>query len=235
MKESSTSGALFPAWAMTRLWAICAGLQLLPYPNAQYLFSDVRLYNWWAGNIIDGHFPINDPMWQYPPIAALLFTLGYLISPQTIGFVSLALTADAAILAMLIRAGRRVTPIAVTPAWLWVATPLVMGPIALGRFDVFPTALAVAALLATRPQTTGAALAVGALLKVWPGLGLLAVKRSAFAKTFLMFILTGVAVTAALMAWWPDSFGFIIGQRSRGLQIESVGALPYMLWNVGPS
>jgi hypothetical protein len=37
-----------------------------------------------------------------------------------------------------------------------------------------------------------------------------------------------------LSLWWSESFSFIGGQRSRGLQIESVGALPYQLWNAGP-
>ena len=55
------------------------------------LFSDVQLYDWWAGNIRNGHFPINDDMWQYPPLAALVFVVGHLIAPATVGFVFLAL------------------------------------------------------------------------------------------------------------------------------------------------
>jgi hypothetical protein len=38
-----------------------------------------------------------------------------------------------------------------------------------------------------------------------------------------------------LNIWWDESFSFLGEQRSRGLQIESVGALPYQLWNAGPA
>jgi hypothetical protein len=88
---------LVVTWLLTRLWVLLAGFQVIKYPNGPSLFADVRLYDWWAANIQDGHFPINDPMWQYPPLAALIFLLGYLIAPSTIGFVFLALAADALI------------------------------------------------------------------------------------------------------------------------------------------
>ena len=63
-------------WVITRLWVLLSGFQLIYYPESEFLFSDVRLYDWWAGNIADSHFPINDPMWQYPPLAAVVFLVG---------------------------------------------------------------------------------------------------------------------------------------------------------------
>lgn len=74
-------------WFATRLWVLLSGFSILLYPGSEYLFSDVRLYDWWAGNIAAGSFPINDPMWQYPPLAALVFLAGYLIAPNAVGFV----------------------------------------------------------------------------------------------------------------------------------------------------
>ena len=49
-------------WVATRAWVLLSGFGLIFYPESEFLFSDVRLYDWWAGNIADSFFPINDPM-----------------------------------------------------------------------------------------------------------------------------------------------------------------------------
>ena len=221
-------------WFVTRFWVLLSGFSILLYPKSEYLFSDVRLYDWWAGNIADGFFPINDPMWQYPPLAALVFLAGYLIAPNAVGFVFLALLADLAIMTLLLIRGRVLANY--LPAAIWLATPLVMGPILLGRFDVFPTLAAVFALLyASSAKKFGSALAIGALLKVWPILLLLATPKEMLTRVLLWFALTFGIGSLLLGIWWDESFSFISGQRSRGLQIESIAALPYQLWNAGPA
>ena len=221
-------------WFVTRLWVLLSGFSILIYPKSEYLFSDVRLYDWWAGNIADGFFPINDPMWQYPPLAALVFLAGYLIAPNAVGFVFLALLADLAIMTLLLIRGRELANY--LPAAIWLATPLVMGPILLGRFDVFPTLAAVFALLyASSAKKFGGALAVGAMLKVWPILLLLATPEKMLTRVLLWFALTFGVGSLLLGIWWDESFSFISSQRSRGLQIESIAALPYQLWNAGPA
>jgi len=173
-------------------------------------------------------------MWQYPPLAALVFLAGYLIAPNAVGFVFLALLADLAIMTLLLIRGRVLANY--LPAAIWLATPLVMGPILLGRFDVFPTLAAVFALLyAASAKKFGSALAIGALLKVWPMLLLLATPKEMLTRVLLWFALTFGIGSLLLGIWWDESFSFISGQRSRGLQIESIAALPYQLWNAGPA
>ena len=221
-------------WFATRLWVLLSGFSILLYPGSEYLFSDVRLYDWWAGNIAAGSFPINDPMWQYPPLAALVFVAGYLIAPNAVGFVFLALLADLAIMTLLLIRARELANY--LPVAIWLATPLVMGPILLGRFDVFPTLAAVFALLyASSARKFGSVLAIGALLKVWPILLLLATPKEMLTRVLLWFALTFGVGSLLLGSWWDESFSFISGQRSRGLQIESIAALPYQLWNAGPA
>jgi hypothetical protein len=221
-------------WAVTRAWVLLSGFSIIFYPGSEFLFSDVRLYDWWAGNIADSHFPINDPMWQYPPLAAVVFLAGYLIAGNTVGFVFLATVADLAIFCLLIQRGREQGNS--NPALIWMIAPLVMGPIILGRFDVFVTLAAVVALLYVgQTRRFGMALAIGALLKVWPLLLLLAAPKGTALKAITWFTATFVAGSLLLSVWWNDSFSFIGGQSSRGLQIESVGALPYQIWNAGPS
>jgi hypothetical protein len=224
---------LTSGWLATRVWVLLSGFEIIFYPKSEFLFSDVRLYDWWAGNIADSFFPINDPMWQYPPLAAVVFLAGYLIAGKTVGFVFLALLADFAIYWLLLRRGREMQNSA--PVLIWILAPLIIGPIILGRFDVFVTLAAVAALLSVgQARKFGIVVAVGALLKVWPILLLLATPKGAALKVITWFAFTFATGSLLLSLWWSEGFSFIGGQRSRGLQIESVGALPYQLWNAGP-
>lgn len=220
-------------WVTIRIWVLLSGFSVIFYPESEFLFSDVHLYDWWAGNIADSHFPINDPMWQYPPLAAVVFLAGYVIAGNAVGFVFLALLCDLAIYVLLLKRGQEQSNL--NPAFIWVITPLVMGPIILGRFDVFVTLAAIVALLYVgQARRFGIAIAVGTLLKVWPLLLLLATPKGSALKVVTWFTATFFAGSLLLSLWWNESFSFIGGQRSRGLQIESIGALPYQLWNAGP-
>jgi hypothetical protein len=134
---------------------------------------------------------------------------------------------------LLFAAGRKAARQTELPVQIWLACPLLVGPIAQGRFDVFPTLLAVAGLVAARSEARGALWAVGTMLKVWPGLGLLAVRRRDLPRTLAGFAVATLALWVPLHAWWPQGMSFLGEQKARGLQIESLGALPYMLRNVG--
>lgn len=221
-------------WALIRTWSVASGWGILPYPNAEFLFSDVRLYDWWAVHISVGEFPVGDEAWQYPPLAALVFLVGFSIAPDTVGFIALTLVADVTLTVMLFAAGRAARRPTELPIQIWLAGPLLIGPIAQGRFDVFPTLLAVAGLLASRRASRGALWAVGTMLKVWPGMGLLAVRRRDLPGTAAAFLVATAVLWVPLHMWWPQGMSFLGEQRARGLQIESVGALPYMARNVGP-
>jgi len=217
-------------WVITRIGILIAAFQT--WHTVSGWLADVGWYNFWAGNMINGQFPAHDPMWQYPPLAAVIFLLGYSISHASVGFVSLALVADAGIMALLGLAQKRMTTTENSGLWIWVAAPIILGPIMLGRFDVFPTLAVIAALVfAGSAEAFGALVAIGTLLKVWPVLALIGTPRKEGLRSVVVFAVTFIAGSAIMVSWWPDSFSFISGQRARGLQIESVGALPYMWWN----
>ena len=224
------------AWFITRIWVLLSGFGFVFYPGASALFSDVQLYDSWAANLTYSYFILleQDPRWQYPPLAAVVFLLGYLIAEKTVGFVFLALVADLFIFILLTKRSKQESNI--FPALIWIVTPVLMGPIILGRFDVFPTLAAVIALLyINSSKKFGTAIAIGALLKVWPMLLLLATPSGKFARVAIWFAATFAIGSLLLNLWWNgNSFSFLGGQRSRGLQIESVGALPYQIWNAGP-
>jgi hypothetical protein len=98
------------------------------------------------------------------------------------------------------------------------------------RFDVVPTLFAVVAvLLAARPLLSGASVGLGLVTKAWPGLMLLVLPRRSLPRGALAMALTAVVVMAAFALLTEGSLSFLANQQARGLQVESVGALPYVL------
>ncbi|MEU6082031.1 glycosyltransferase 87 family protein [Streptomyces sp. NPDC047108] len=218
-------------WAVTRAIVLLYVFKVLILPGPD-LTTDVSvIYRGWFEVLRTGTFPVDDVTWQYPPAAALA-----ILSPALLPFLGyasaffvLAWLTDAAVLALLLRAGRRPgrDP---AGAWVWVAGVPLLGPTAYARYDVMVTAVAVAALLALprRPRAMGALAALGALLKVWPVLLLLGVRRGPVTRTCW----TAAAVTAATVAVlfsaaMPGALAFLTFQRDRGTEIESLGALVF--------
>ena len=222
-----------PGWTLAAAWVFTRVLlvaQLAAFPDA--FLGDVHLYAVWSGVLVQGQFPAPDPFWQYPPGAGVLFAALGLLGPAPVpAFIGLALVADAAILVMACRAVTRCEG-APTSWWAptaWVIGGLAIGPVLLARFDLFPTALAVAAILALgRPRISGALAGLGALLKAWPLLLLLAVPRRRIPGALAAAISVIVIGALAIAAWAPGSLDFLDQQRDRGLQVESVGALVYV-------
>ena len=105
-----------------------------------------------------------------------------------------------------------------------------MGPLLLARFDVVPTAFAVAAvLLAARPLVSGALAATGAWLKVWPVLVLAALRRRDLPRGVAGALVASAVIAGVLVVATVDPLSFLGGQRDRGLQIESLAAWPFLV------
>lgn len=236
---------LILAWIATRALLLAMILGVVPYPDGPLVINDVLLYSEWSELLVTGRFPIGDDMWQYPPGAGAVFAAAALIGTSAVvGFFVLALVADAGILAMLIMAGSRgrsMPPGArddqatsagrdLQPAWAWVIAAILIGPVFLARFDLLPTAAAVAALiLISRPRLSGAAAAVGTLLKVWPGLTLLALPRRSLVCGATGFVVTAIGILIAVSLWATGGVSFLGEQQSRGLQVESTAAWPFLV------
>ena len=225
--------ALLASWIITRLLVLGALTGIVPYPDGPSVINDVKLYAEWSSLLVTGRFPIGDDMWQYPPGAGIVFALAALIGSNPVAaFAIIALACDLATLAILVIAGRR-RAAGLDAGWAWVLGGLLVGPVWLARFDVVPTLAAVLALvLVARPYWSGAAAAVGTLLKVWPGLMLIALPRRSLPRGVAGFALMGAAFLGAVLLWSTGGVSFLGEQGARGLQVESVGALPFMVWNV---
>ncbi|MFF5854222.1 glycosyltransferase 87 family protein [Streptomyces sp. NPDC012751] len=218
---------LLGTWAVTRAVLLLFVFRVYVFPGPD-ITSDVSvIYRGWYEVLRQGTFPLDDVTWQYPPAAALA-----VLSPAALPFLSyahafyvLACLADAAVLALLLRAGRRPgrSP---RGAGVWVAGVPLLGPTVYARYDVMVTAVAVAALLAgaRHPRLMGALTAFGALLKVWPALLLVgAVRRRAWGAAAV----TAAGVALLFAVSMPGAFAFLTFQRDRGTEVESLGALVF--------
>jgi len=224
------------AWALGSVWLFRAvewgyGFR----PDVTY---DVVRYHGWSDTIAHGSFPVGDQTWQYPPGAGVVMLLPRLLMSQVgyrVAFELEMVLADAAVMLVLVLAARRSG--AVAGVWVWALAGPLLGPFLLHRFDLVPTALAVAGLAAARrrPAVAGVLLAAGGLVKVWPAA--LALAAAGTVRRLLSVaagaITLAVAAVVALLGTGTlgSSLDFLHQQRARGLEIEAVAATPWEVWH----
>jgi Glycosyltransferase family 87 len=192
-----------------------------------YIGDVVQTYERWLGLFAHARFPVADPRWQYPPGAAAILSLprllpgGYLDS-----FLRIELLCDLLITVLLVRMAIRHG--SWLGCWCWLAGIPLLGPVALGRFDLFATLLAVAALyLADSPWGLGAFAGIGAVVKVWPALVLFGVRPGNGRKAVTAAVASAGAVVAIYLAATRDPLSFLANQDSRGIEVESIAAQPF--------
>ncbi|MBP3978023.1 glycosyltransferase 87 family protein [Microbacterium sp. BLY] len=194
----------------------------------------------WSGGEIVG---VTEP-WVYPQVALLPMMLAAVLAAPflpllgasgayLIGWALLVTVLDAVAFAVLV--GRGHVRARRTAAWFWCAALLLLGPIALYRIDAVTVPLAVVAglWLITRPTIAAALLTIGAWIKIWPGALLLAAVVTGRARLRMLVaaaaVTAGVVVVLLLLGADTEILGFLTAQTGRGLQIEAVGATPF-LW-----
>lgn len=224
---------LIVAWVITRAIGVAQLAGWVPYPEGPLMMSDVRLYSVWSILLSQQQFPVGDDMWQYPPGAGVIFAGARYAGPNpVIGFIALALLADLIILISVLVAALKGKRGLLAP-WVWVGAAVAIGPIMFARFDVFPTLFAVLVLLlVARPVFAGIAAGVGVLVKVWPGLMLIALPRRKLPSALIATLVAVVAGWWLVGQWATGAVSFLGEQGGRGLQVESVGALPYVVANL---
>jgi hypothetical protein len=215
------SAALWTVWLVTRAW-------FYVLVTAPHMDGDVGIYQrWYACCLSHGAFPVADPMWQYPPGAALVFWLpGRLPGSYVSNFVLLAASCDLVITLMLCARARRGG--SVTGAWYWVCGVPLLGAVAVTRFDVVPVALSVAAVcLAGRGGARGVLTGAGAAVKIWPVALLAGTPPGQWRRDLIAAaaVLAGVCAISGRAA-----VSFLAHQAARGVEIESVAATPLMIW-----
>lgn len=223
-------------------WALTRGLTVLLLVTAELslTITDVQYY---AGRIAElgPGTSVAAILREYPtPVVGLLY-LPRLLTGNDVDryvpvFVAMMLAFDAAFTALLARSRTRRQADSLT---LWLAAGPVFGALAYTRFDSASAIVSGAALLllARRPVLAGALTTLGAATKLWPALLIpaLAARRPGRWRVVAGMLVTGAVVLAlSLVTGGLDRLlSPLTYQSDRGLQIESVPALPLMaLWSV---
>ena len=192
--------------------------------------SDELLYRDWAVLIAGGTFPVGDDLYQYPPGAGLLF-LGIEAAPGDFHriFTLAVIAADVLIFALLLMRVQRQHDSWRGP-WAWIVGGLLAGGLMYERFDIFPTLVAVVALLLlSRPFLSGLLTGVGTMVKLWPIFTLFALRRHEL-RAGIAGALVGIAgVFALAFVTASNPLAFLMGQAERGLQIEASPAVPILI------
>ncbi|GEL93973.1 glycosyltransferase 87 family protein [Cellulomonas composti] len=221
-------------------WLLLVGVVLAPAQT----FWDVDLYRWWAWQGLNiGVWQGIDTAWVYP-IGAFVPMLLSAVGGTGYGHGyalawSLWVTVfDALGVVALLHAPRLVgnRQRSTTGAWWWIGFTFLLGPVAMGRLDavVAPMVIAALVLAIPRPRLAAALLTLGAWVKVAPGALLLAVVplvRRPWRDVVVPALLVCAAITAFVWAVGGlEHLGsFLTEQHRRGLQVEAVGATPWVL------
>ncbi|MDH6127254.1 glycosyltransferase 87 family protein [Kitasatospora sp. GP82] len=216
-------------WVVTRVLIVLMVTGVLRISGADVTADVSVIYHGWFEVLQTGTFPLDDVTWQYPPGAALVILLpGLLPWSYLVSFFVICGVLDALAMALLMRAGTR-RGRSFTGAWVWVAGVPLLGPTVYCRYDILVTAVAVAGLLALlrRPAIGGILLGFGGLVKIWPVLALAGTPRGRRTRrSWTAAVATMSALGFLLAAGMNGAFEFLKFQRDRGIEVESVGALP---------
>jgi hypothetical protein len=233
-----TVPSAWSGWALGRALVVLLVLGVLKIPHMMDVTSDVKvIYQGWAEVLRSGTFPMDDVTWQYPPLAALvmLAPLAVPAASYFVGFLVLVGLFDALGMWLLLRLRRSRPNRAAAGVWLWAAVPPMLGPTLYARFDLVVTVVAMAGLVALvrRPRLAGVLTAVGAMLKVWPALLLVGAGRGRrWLQVVAAFALSGGLIAFVFLVCTHGAFSFLGFQEGRGIEVESLGALPFLFASV---
>ena len=234
--------ALVSTFLTTRI-LIVASLRL---EQVAFVANDVSYYGYYLWKLLEqGDTSV---MVEYPVPAVWilqgLYTLGGGWQTWTPVYAVFFLLLDAVVAVTFYRRGNA------GGAWFWILFTGAQGGILWYRFDLIPAALVAWAclLVARRPAVAGGLVGLGAAIKLWPALligPMLAPdpRRGSARRRLVGFLVVGGALAAAslITSGWARSASPITWQSERGLQIESVPAMPLMIlrtftdnpsWNV---
>jgi hypothetical protein len=211
---------------------------------AHKLMQDTTVYAHYSAEMKRGLVPYLNFKFEYPPLALPLFLIpGWIagsswhVYEQTFELMMLACGLATVGLAAWLLARDNVSPARLVAGVAFGAlTPLLIGPVILSRFDLFPTLLTIAALamvLTRKPRIAFVLLALGVAAKAYPlvivPLVAVYVWRNFSRREALIGLTLFVAVVAVCFVPWvaiaPHGVAWSFrDQGTRPLQIESAGA-----------
>ncbi|WP_066514893.1 glycosyltransferase 87 family protein [Curtobacterium ammoniigenes] len=221
------SSVLAVVWLATRAWVY---LQLNIQQGTHVDFQDVNLFGSWTNLLNSQHVLPSGSAWQYPPGAVFVFLLpGAFPVPHSVVYLLLFAMCDALIFILLLVAELKQPGLGI---WVWIAGFPLLLTLPLLRFDVVPTAAAVAALVLAKSRRhggwVGVAVGIGAAIKVWPVVAIFSLTRRrsiAWGTAAAAFVCCASLIVVEIL--FGHALSFVSNQSGRGLEIEAVGATPW--------
>ncbi len=220
---------------------LCVAMPSVWHGDAE--ISDVPVYQRYGDAIERGSVPYRDFRPEYPPAALAAFAVPSLVSSGRLGYarafaVEMALLGAVCVVLVFLalRAVDASFARLVAGTALSASAPLLLGPLVLTRFDLFPAALVAAALasfVGRRERLGAGILGVAIAVKLYPAVLVpVAVawvwkRRGQKEAAVAVAICLGVAAAVFLpfVAIAPDGVAWSLWrQLGRPLQIESLGA-----------
>ncbi len=201
------------------------------------LYSDVHVYAGYGRAMADGQIPYRDFFDEYPPLAQPVFLLGQIAGAANYALAFKAFMALCGVGAL----GCAVFTLRALGAPLWRAgvaaavvavSPLLVGPIFLNAYDLWPAfllSLALLLLVLRRPYMAFAVLGAAVAAKIYPVAALpvfvLAIPGACRRRALIWF--AGVVVVAhlpfAILGPGGLRHSYVL-QARRGLELNSLGA-----------
>jgi uncharacterized membrane protein len=187
------------------------------------LYSDVHVYSDYAHRMTSGQVPYRDFSNEYPPLA-----LPFILAAHSVLLFKLLLVAcGLGIVALLAFVFRSVWAVAV-----FAVSPLLVGPIYLNAYDLWPAFLLTAALalfVRGRPTWAFAVLGAATAAKIYPAavlpIALLFVPRARRLQGLVWFAGVFVLVHLPFLVLGPGGVRYAYTvQARRGLELNSLGA-----------
>jgi uncharacterized membrane protein len=210
------------------------------FDSARY--GDAEYYGGYAHKMASGEWPYRDVFDEYPVLAQPLFYVVHLLPGSFVSSFRWTMAVfGAAALVLMVAAMRAPLHRVAVAAGVAGVSPLLVGPVFLNTYDLFPALLTIAAVVAflhERERTTYILLALAVAAKVYPVVivpivlvetwergGREAVRR---ALAWFAGVLVVVHLPFAVMGPGGLRFSYWV-QLKRGLEIESLGGAIVLL------
>ncbi len=220
---------LILAFLVTRLFTVLT-LQL---DSVKFVINDISYYGANLFSLMAGE---PDVMVEYPVPAVWILQAMYVafggFYEWTVPFMIVFILLDAAVAISFYRSDNA------RASLFWILFTGVQGAVVWSRFDLIPAALVAWAcmLVMTHPRMAGGLIGLGAAIKLWPALLIgpmlapnpvrdVTARRRAIGFAVIGF---GLAAASLITSGWTRSASPITWQSNRGLQIESIPAMPLM-------
>jgi Glycosyltransferase family 87 len=229
-------------WA---LWIIAIqflALLVIGFLTSRSAFDifDLAIYFKYSTNLLKGQLPYLDFNLEYPPLALLAFVLPRIATLGRSYYLYLVLfmienvvlsTANALLLLRLMDVLNYSQHRKTLALLFYALFALIISPVLLWRYDLFPTLFTVLALLAVisnYPALAGIVLGLGIAAKLYPVFTAYYFANKAYRSLLNLWVGTVSAVALIFIPFFITTqgkvFSFLTYHKERGLQIESLPA-----------